>query len=295
MRPPRHQGEVTLPDGRRIAYAEFGDAYGVPTFYFHGWPGSRREGALYDEAARRHAVRIIALDRPGYGGSTFKRRRTIGAWTADVAAVAEALGIERFAVAGLSGGGPYALACAFAMPHRLIATLVISGEPPQVTPHAPWRRKLLAWWSHHTRFFVRGYFALVAAGVRRAPRLTMALTARSIAFSRRDKELWKSAELRQGFAENLRHAFAQGTRAIDEDLRLYTQRWDFALDDVRTRVYWWHGEDDRVVPVRHVREEIVALPDARVTYYPGEGHFMVLDHLDDVLRVVAGLRAEARP
>jgi len=138
-------------------------------------------------------------------------------------------------------------------------------------------------------------FAFVAAGVRRAPRFTMMLTARSITFSKRDRELWKSAELREGFAENLRQAFVQGTRGIDEDLRLYTQRWDFALEDVRAPVYWWHGEDDRIVPVRHVREEIVALPDVRVTYYPGEGHFMVLEHVDEVLRVVAGLRANASP
>lgn len=291
MKQPRVEGEVTLGDGRRIAYAEFGDAYGVPTFYFHGWPGSRREGALYDDAARRHAVRLIALDRPGYGRSTFKRGRTIGAWARDVAEVAAALGVDRFAVAGLSGGAPYALACAKAMPERLIVTLVVSGEPPQVTVRAPWHRKAFAWWSHRTRFFVRGFYALVAAGVRRAPRFTMALTARSITFSKRDRELWKRSDLREGFAENLRHAFAQGTRGIDEDLRLYTQRWDFALEEVRARVYWWHGEADRIVPVRHVREEIMALPDVHVTYYPGEGHFMVLEHLDEVLRAVAGLRA----
>ena len=234
---------------------------------------------------------LIALDRPGYGRSTFKRGRTIGAWARDVAEVAAALGVDRFAVAGLSGGAPYALACAKAMPERLIVTLVVSGEPPQVTVRAPWHRKAFAWWSHRTRFFVRGFYALVAAGVRRAPRFTMALTARSITFSKRDRELWKRSDLREGFAENLRHAFAQGTRGIDEDLRLYTQRWDFALEEVRARVYWWHGEADRIVPVRHVREEIMALPDVHVTYYPGEGHFMVLEHLDEVLRAVAGLRA----
>ncbi|MEX2226268.1 MAG: alpha/beta hydrolase [Dehalococcoidia bacterium] len=291
MKQPRHEGDITLADGRTIAYAEFGDPYGMPTFYFHGWPGSRREGALYDDAARRHAVRLIALDRPGYGRSTFKRRRTLEQWADDVAQVATALQIERFAVAGLSGGGPYALACALSMPGRLVATLVISGEPPQVTKRAPWHRKALAWWSHHTRFFVRGYFAFVARGVRRNPRLTMALAARSIVFSKRDRALWKRRDLREGFAENLRHAFAQGTRALDEDLRLYTQPWGFELEDVRARVHWWHGEDDRIVPMRHVRQEIVALPDVISSFYPGEGHFMVLDHVDEILRVIAGLQA----
>jgi len=288
MEQPLREDHVTLADGRKIAYAEWGDPHGEPAFYFHGWPGSRLEAALCGDAARRHHVRLISLDRPGYGRSTFQRGRTIGAWARDVAAVADALGIDRFAVAGLSGGGPYALACARYLGDRGDATLIISGEPPQVTKRAPWRRRAFAWWTHRTRFFVRGYFALVAIGVRRAPRLTMALTARSLTFSKRDRELWKSDELREGFAANLREAFRQGTHALDEDLRLYTQPWDFALEDIAAPVHAWHGEADRIVPVRHVRDEIVALPHAAVIYYPGEGHFMVLDHLDEIFAAVAG-------
>jgi pimeloyl-ACP methyl ester carboxylesterase len=286
MQRPHRDSTVTLADGRTIACAEWGDLHGVATFYFHGWPGSRLEGALFDEAARRRGVRLIALDRPGYGRSTFKRRRTIPAWAADVAEVAAALGIDRFAVAGLSGGGPYALACARGIPDRLLATLLISGEPPQVSKRAPWYRRAFAWWSHRTRFFVRGYFAVVALGARHAPRFTMALTARSITFSKRDRALWKSEELREGFAENLREAFRQGTRALDEDLRLYTQHWGFELEDVHARVYVWHGTDDRIVPARHVREELPGLRDAVVTWYAREGHFAVIDHLDEILAVI---------
>jgi pimeloyl-ACP methyl ester carboxylesterase len=280
---PRVDSTISLSDGRTIAYAEWGDAGGVPALYFHGWPGSRLEGSLLDASAKRHHIRLITIDRPGYGGSTFRPSRTIEGWTDDVAEIAAGLGVERFAVMGLSGGAPYALACALKLSERLIATLVISGEPPQITKRAPWYRKAIAWWTHRTRFVSRGYFAFVAWSVRRNPKRAMRWAARSIVLSRRDRELWKDEELREGFAADLREAFRQGTRCIDEDLRLYTQRWGFDLEDVRAPVHWWHGEDDRIVPIAHARREIVALPNVKATYYAGEGHFLIIEHLDEIL------------
>jgi pimeloyl-ACP methyl ester carboxylesterase len=236
-------------------------------------------------------VRLIAVDRPGYGGSTFKRRRQIPEWPADIAQLAAAMNIARFAVIGLSGGAPYALACAQRFGRDLQSVVIISGEPPQVTKRSPWWRKAFSWWSNKTRFFPRAFFAMQAFGVRHAPRFTMALLARSITFSKRDKELWKSDELREGFAENLKHAFAQGTSGLDEDLRLYTQRWGFDLEHIDVRVHWFHGDADRIVPISHVREQIPALRDLVFKTYPDEGHFMVIEHLDDILRVIAGLSA----
>src|SRR5438552_17010722 len=112
---------ITLRDGRRLGYAEYGDPAGVAVFYFHGTPGSRLEGTIADEAAKRLRVRLIAIDRPGVGLSTFKPRRKLRDWPADVIALADALGIDRFAIVGLSGGGPHALAGARYIGTRLIA------------------------------------------------------------------------------------------------------------------------------------------------------------------------------
>jgi pimeloyl-ACP methyl ester carboxylesterase len=119
----------------------------------------------------------------------------------------------------------------------------------------------------------------------------MRWAARSLVFSQRDRELWRDEALREGFAADLREAFRQGTKCIDEDLRLYTQAWGFELEDVSARVHWWHGEADRIVPIRHVRTEIVALPNAVSTYYRDEGHFLIVEHIDEILRVIAGLKA----
>jgi pimeloyl-ACP methyl ester carboxylesterase len=104
---------LRLGDGRRLGYAERGDPGGRPLLYFHGWPGARVEARLADEPAKAAGVRLVALDRPGMGFSDFQRGRTFVDWSADVVEVADALQLDRFAVLGISGGGPYAAACAW--------------------------------------------------------------------------------------------------------------------------------------------------------------------------------------
>ena len=119
--------QIRLDDGRVLGVAEFGVADGAPLFYFHGFPGSRVEATLAEPAARELGLRVIAIDRPGFGRSDYLARRTIGDWPDDVAAVAERLGLERFAVVGVSGGGPYAAACAARLAPRLTAVGIVCG------------------------------------------------------------------------------------------------------------------------------------------------------------------------
>ncbi|HEU4793766.1 MAG TPA: alpha/beta hydrolase, partial [Nitrolancea sp.] len=100
-----------LPDGRRLGHAEFGDPNGVPCFFFHGIPGSRLEAAFVDELAAQYGIRVIGIDRPGMGLSDYVSGRRFLDWPADVVALADSLGIEQFAVAGVSGGAAYVAAC----------------------------------------------------------------------------------------------------------------------------------------------------------------------------------------
>src|SRR5690348_4059248 len=103
---------MRLNDGRSVGYAEFGLPTGRPVVYCHGFPASRLEAQFTHSSARKFGARIVALDRPGYGLSTFVPGRQIKDWALDVSEVADALELERFAVLGVSGGAPYALACA---------------------------------------------------------------------------------------------------------------------------------------------------------------------------------------
>jgi pimeloyl-ACP methyl ester carboxylesterase len=132
----RPDNVIRLRDGRILGYAEYGDPSGSPAFIFHGFPGSRLEAALAHEAAIRAHVRVICPDRPGMGLSTFQPGRTMLDWPSDVMGLADALGVDRFAVGGISGGGPYAAACAFRIADRLTGAAIISGIGPPDVPGA---------------------------------------------------------------------------------------------------------------------------------------------------------------
>jgi len=134
--PPATDREIRLPDGRRLGYAEYGDLTGKPVFFFHGWPSSRLFLRSQAAVTAAQGVRVIACERPGFGLSDFQPKRQLLDWPVDVLALADALGIDRFAVAGHSGGGPYAAACAFKIPSRVTAAAIISGLAPLDCPQA---------------------------------------------------------------------------------------------------------------------------------------------------------------
>jgi len=128
---------MQLSDGRKLAYLDIGDPDGRPVFYFHGAPGSRLEGLMFEELNRELGIRMIALDRPGYGMSEFQESRTYLHWAKDVGELADHLGIDRFAVLGWSSGGPYAAAVAHEIPQRLTVAAIVAGEGPYASSDYP--------------------------------------------------------------------------------------------------------------------------------------------------------------
>ena len=131
--PPRDEGTVIVAADRRLGVAEFGPRDGKPVFWFHGTPGARCQ---VPPAARRGAdelgARVIGVERPGTGSSTGHLYPDIRAFADDIAVVADELGVDRFGVIGLSGGGPYVLACAEAFPDRVVGAVVLGGVAPTV-------------------------------------------------------------------------------------------------------------------------------------------------------------------
>ena len=131
--PPREEGTVAVAADRRLGVAELGPRDGKPVFWFHGTPGARRQ---VPPAARRGAdelgARVIGVERPGTGSSTGHLYPDIRAFADDIAVVADELGVDRFGVIGLSGGGPYVLACAEAFPDRVVGAVVLGGVAPTV-------------------------------------------------------------------------------------------------------------------------------------------------------------------
>jgi pimeloyl-ACP methyl ester carboxylesterase len=118
---------VTLSDGRLLAYTDLGAPGGPVVMYRHGAPTSRLDLSGFEHAFAERGVRVVSADRPGYGGSSPQPGRRLEDWPSDVAALADHLGVERFAVMAWSSGGPYAVACAALLPGRVASAGVVAG------------------------------------------------------------------------------------------------------------------------------------------------------------------------
>lgn len=280
--------EIALPDGRRLAFAEYGAPLGTPVMIFPGTPGSHLLASVATKAALARDVRIIAPDRPGIGRSDELPGRSLADWPADVALLADALGCERFAVVGISGGGPYALACAAALPERVTTAGIVSSPAPFDVPgiFAGMPLPLRAGWA-----LLRRAPRACALALRPAGAVTTRFPLRALAMFRAigsasDRVVLDRPDFRSLFAADVRETFLGGTAGAARDLSLYARPWDFALAAVTQRVHLWHGEADRVLPVLQARYLARTLPDCAPTYVPDAGHFWFADHMDQVLDAV---------
>jgi pimeloyl-ACP methyl ester carboxylesterase len=132
---------IQFRNNRRISYCEYGDLKGKPVFYFHGTPGSRYEPEFGDRPGKEHGypiIPIIAVDRLGMGQSDHVSGRKLLDWPQDVIEAAKHLEIERFGVIGLSGWGPYALACSYAIPDRLEFSVLMGSWGPVAEEPSLW-------------------------------------------------------------------------------------------------------------------------------------------------------------
>jgi pimeloyl-ACP methyl ester carboxylesterase len=273
-----NEDQVTLSDGRVLAYAEYGDRSGRPVFYFHGFPGSRLEASLASSAAREVGARLIALDRPGYGRSAFKPGRRILDWAEDVDALADALQLGRFAALGVSGGGPYLCACALKLARRLTHAGIFCGLGPLDRAGAtrgmlPLNRvalRLAAVMPATAAPLAR----LVSSVMMRWPDLAMSHFASRLPDV--DARFLRETPARRVFIDSYRESMRSGPRGAAWDLRLYTQPWEFRQEDVAIPVHFWHGERDTVVPPALARAQHEALRDCRARMFSDDAHFSVV-------------------
>jgi pimeloyl-ACP methyl ester carboxylesterase len=288
-RRPRIDASITLPDGRRLAYAEYGDPGGSAVLLFHGLPGSRLSWGRLPSEPPPPGLRLVAPDRPGYGGSDPNPGRTLLDWADDVRALADALDLPHFSVVGVSGGGPGALACAWKLPDRVTSARVVSSPAP---PDAPGVFEKM---SRINRFFMalaRRVPALstlnvrfLAAVIRRNPGRYIDTLQRKL--HEVDRALLARPEVRQMLIDDFREALGAGPQGMVDDMAANHGRpWGFALDAIETEVRIWSCDLDRSVPPAMGRYLNETLPTSRITYVPNAGHLWVLVHLGEVLETL---------
>ncbi len=276
---------LTLKDGRTLAYAEYGESTGTPIIGFHGMPGSRIVMKSVDKAALATHARLVAPDRPGYGFSQPNKHGTLLGYVDDVVELADALQIDRFAVMGISGGGPYPLACAYKIPQRVNVVALISGIGPLSLPNG-------------TRGMVRMNQIMFMLG-HLSPVLTGLLLPRLIQSSLPSMERHVqngtspspdlSPEVYAIMTADQREAIRPGGQGVIFDMKILWQPWGFRFEDIHTKVYLWHGAADNLAPVRLARYIADHVPGCEATFYPGEGHTDPLTkHIDEMMaKIVA--------
>jgi pimeloyl-ACP methyl ester carboxylesterase len=285
--PPPVEGTVTLSDGRRLGFAEYGDPEGRPVFWFHGTPGARRQVPLEARrVAAERGVRLIAVERPGVGASTPHTYERISEWAADIAEVADRLGVDRFAAVGLSGGGPYVLACAHHLPERMVAGGVLGGVAPTRGPEAiggglvqlaTWTRNLLR---PLREPFGHGLWLLVQA---LRPFADQVFSAYVRIQPEGDKAVFNTPGMREMFIDDLLHGASRRFRAFVYDAVLFTRHWGFHVADIRVPIHFWHGDADPIVPLEHGRHLAQLVPHAELRVRPGESHLGGLGAAEEVL------------
>ncbi|MEJ2599446.1 MAG: alpha/beta hydrolase [Anaerolineales bacterium] len=282
---------VQVSTDRRLAYCEYGDPNGEPVFYFHGTPGSRYEPAYGDQAARAFGYCILALDRPGIGQSDYVKERRLLDWPQDVKAVAERLGLDKFGVMGASGGGPYALACCYAMPERIAFSALMGSWGPVAAEPALWQEmapldqffgKLSssAPWVFYAPFSLLGYAAKWMSPQSFAKTLQSSMSAA-------DQRLIADEQMARFFTEDMKEAYRQGVRGPADDAIILYRDWGFDVGEIKVAVHLFHGEQDRFAPYSHAMYLDEQLAQSTLHAYPGEGHLFLVKLFNEVFDQVS--------
>jgi pimeloyl-ACP methyl ester carboxylesterase len=265
---------LQLHDGRTLGYAEYGMSAGKALFYFHGHPGSRLEARFLAKQATHKGVRLIGIDRPGMGLSSFEAGRRLLDWPDDVVELADGLGIDWFAVVGFSGGAPYALACAYQIPQRLTACGIVAG----VGQSGRFLSFLAQWLPWLLLPMTRRLF-------RDEDQARASLTRLARRWVESDRKALALPGVRETMAASLVEALRRGARGAAYDGVLLGRPWGFTLEAIAfPRLYLWHGERDRQVSVAAARALAERLSKCQATYYPDEGHISVIvNHQEEIV------------
>ncbi|PGH30333.1 hypothetical protein GX50_06891 [[Emmonsia] crescens] len=290
----------TLPDGRKLGYAQYGSLTGRPVLYQHGLPGSRIEAASFDELGQKYGARIIATDRPGIGWSSPHPGRTLLDHPKDLECLAKHLELDEYCVLGISGGGPYALACAMALPREKLkcVSIVCGLGPPDIGMKGAAFIHWIAFtfgWRYTLPIFIRWFFqrepaARLDLSDEKRLELTQQLVAKSEATAHeKDLNVFKDVDFLRLYLRTARESYAQGFDWITQDGKLVSSDFGFRIEDIRPDlpVQLWYGKHDTFVPLNHGEQIAARLGGRAHLRVEDETHAGVSQNLkEDILKAL---------
>jgi len=278
MIPAVREATMTTPDGRTLAYVERGPADGAPLILSHGTPGSRLAHHPDPGIYERHGVRAVAYDRPGYGRSDRQPGRSVADAAADVGALADELGFERFAVVGGSGGAPHALACGALLGERVIRVGALVTPAPSDTDDFDFFEGLADLNVKEFGAALEGPEAIerflqdYVDGIRAdADGVIESILSE---LPEVDRKLASRPDVRAIMRDSFVEAVRQGSGGWADDDLAFAKAWGFELEEVTAETRVWQGELDVLAPRPHGEYVTSRLPNARFELLEGGGHFL---------------------
>lgn len=277
---------LRLPSGRQMAFSDSGPRDGLPVFFMHAIVGSRDLRHPDDGLLHEACVRWIIAERPGFGDSESQEKRTVEDWPADMAALADHLGIPRFVVLGYSAGTPYAFATARALPERVRALEVWAAMPPleglnHLRDYDRMSRAVVAV-AAYTPALLPSMLRVAAKSIHRNPHRFMEISLRHITAS--ERQAFADPRLRQRYMAGYMAAVRHGEQVLAQEVALFCQSWGFDPAEVCCPVHFWHGERDPLIATSGVERLMAKIPGARLTVLPDVGHHLIYVHWRDMLQ-----------
>jgi pimeloyl-ACP methyl ester carboxylesterase len=289
---------IRLRCGRTLGLMETGPKDGPAVFHFHGHGSSRLEVRLLAGAAARLGVRLVGFDRPSVGRSDKKPDFRILDWPDDVQEVADRLGIERFAVEGLSAGGIYALACAYRIPHRLTACGLISSAVPRhlIMKAGPLWMRTVWWLGRRFPWLFLPTIRVIARAAATQANIDAWLLRFSPLLGEPDQRLLARPDIRSIFAEAVVEGFRQKRKAKPPEALADFQPWGFEIEKIAfKKIFLWHGDQDRIISPTLAHLLAQGLPQCTATFYPDDGHISLFaNHAQDILKVMRAVKDQNR-
>lgn len=271
---------INLEDGRRLGFIDCGEPEGLPIFLLHGTPGSRIFGFESEPFIHEERLRIITPERPGYGLSDPCKDRTIKNFSSDIEALANHLGIRKFHIAGISGGGPYALVCGQCLPERVISvTLIASATPTDMEGFYEGMsrgNKLAFRISKHIPFLLRPLYFYMAHAFRKNPeKLIEAIKSQLCSWDQEVLEQLKHKKVMNVFISHVREAYRQGMEGAYSDTVLLSKPWGIDFKSITAPIFMWHGESDTLMPISPAKNFSRILPECESHFIKEAGHLLL--------------------
>ncbi|PCI02545.1 MAG: hypothetical protein COB81_05150 [Flavobacteriaceae bacterium] len=275
---------IILKDNRKLGFAEYGNTEGFPIIYCHGSQSSRLEMHYDMSFAIENDLRIITIDRPGHGISDFNPEGSILSFAKDVNQLTEYLELDKFSVAGMSAGSPFALGISYLFPENIYKTSIISGFAPFNKESKKCLSKDVKMMLNLAKtfpFLLKMLLKIQVKQLNKNPK--KALKGFLKIMGQPDQEILKNHSVMEVIENMFTEAFRNGSKGVAYEIsNLLVREWDFKLDEIRVPVTFWQGEKDNNVPYEWAELMNNEINNSKLKKYPEEGHLIIFQHAEEI-------------